>query len=152
MRFFVFVAILEIAEGTLTLYFRRGRRLDDPRICTQPSVGEGLAPPAERFATNINVGTGVPDGPQICTLRTCGKGFSAFAGRIFVLTHGVALPLRPQGVSSPLVNRTLKGERATLSLRQILSPLRIPHSYGRAESVSLCRAGLNRFCIDHPLS
>ena len=34
------------------------------------------------------------------------------AGKGFVLTHGGALPLRPQGVSSPLVNRTPKGRGA----------------------------------------
>ena len=69
--------------------------------------------------------------------RKCRKGVSAFAGRIFVLTHG------PKVVSSPLWNRTLKGERATLSLRQILSPLRIPHSYGKAVDYSECRSGLD---------
>ena len=43
--------------------------------------------------------------------ESAGKVFR-FRGEVFVLTHGGALPLRPQGVSSPLVNRTPKGRGA----------------------------------------
>jgi len=50
------------------------------------------------------------------------RGFALWKSATKVLTHG------PKVVSSPLWNQTLKGKIATLSLRQILSPLRIPHS------------------------
>ncbi len=69
------VAIYEIAKGQ-PWHFVRNEVLGWLQkrfgiLNTKRLVGEGLAPPAERFATNINVGTGVPDGPQICNLRNC---------------------------------------------------------------------------------